>query len=213
MSKTLFFEGAGCVPRGEVANCRIRTAFTNNDGKKVYIEFTSYTVTKEDHKKYRRYLSYNIGENLGFCDFCHYITDDPKIDDCNESRLKCERNGHFLYTYEDILNFVNENCNASFEKIVVLDNLAGYRVHNDSGKYNTSERYNFGDIFVYDEELTKKRIEKVAELKKHFTKIFNQRYDNTSYYIENNALTVCLGVEESKRIAAGYTNRKFIVEV
>ena len=213
MSKTLFFEGAGCVPRGEVANCRIRTAFTNNDGKKVYIEFISCTVTKEDHKKYRRYLSYNIGENLGFCDYCHYITDDPKIDDCNESRLKCERSGTFPYTYEGILNFVNENCNASFDEIVVLDNLAGYRVHNDSGRHNTSERYNFGDVFVYDEELTKKRIEKVAELKKHFTKIFNQRYDNTSYYIENNALTVCLGVEESKRIAAGYTDRKFIVEV
>ena len=213
MSKKLFFEGAGCVHSGEVANCRIRTAFTNNDGKKVYIEFTSYTVTKEDHKKYHRYLSYNIGENLGFCDFCHYITDDPKIDDCNESRLKCERNGVFPYTYEGILNFVNENCNASFEKIVVLDNLARYRVHNDSGKYDTSEGYNFGDTFVYDEELTKKRIEKVAELKKHFTKIFNQRYDNTSYYIENNALTVCINVEESKRIAAVYTDRKFIVEV
>ena len=56
MSKTLFFEGAGCVPCGEVANCRIRTAFTNNDGKKVYIEFISYTVTKNDHKKYHRYL-------------------------------------------------------------------------------------------------------------------------------------------------------------
>ena len=52
-----------------------------------------------------------------------------------------------------------------------------------------------------------------ALLKKHFTKIFNQRYDNTSYYIENNALTVCINVAESKRIAAGYTDRKFIVEV
>ena len=213
MSKTLYFEGAGCVPCGEVSNCRIRTAFTNDNGKKVYIEFTSYTVTKDDHKKYKRYLGHDIGENLGFCDYCHYITDDPNIDDCNESRLPCERNKPFIYTYEGIKNFINENCNASFDKIVVLDNLAGFRVHNGSGKHNTSERYNFGDTFVYDEELTKKRIEKVADLKKHFTKIFNQRYDNTSYYIENNALTVCINVAESKRIAAGYTDRKFIVEV
>ena len=213
MSKTLYLEGAGCVPRGEVANCRIRTAFTNDNGKKVYIEFISYTVTKDDHKKYKRYLGHDIGVNLGFCDYCHYITDDPHIDDCNESCLPCERNEPFIYTYDGIKNFINKNCNASFDKIVVLDDLAGFRVHNGNGKHNTSERYNFGDTFVYDEELTKKRIEKVADLKKHFTKIFNQRYDNTSYYIENNALTVCINVEKSKRIAAGYTDRKFIVEV
>ena len=213
MSKTLYFEGAGCAPCGEVANCRIRTAFTNDDGKKIYIEFTSYTVEKIDHKKWKRYSEYEVGAVLGFCNCCYYITDDPSVDDCNESRLPCECNGWFIYTYEGIKNFINENCNASFDKIVVLDNLAGFRVHNDSGKYNTSECYNFGDTFVYNEELTKKRIEKVAELKKHFTKIFNQRYDNTSYYIENNALTVCINVAESKRIAAGYTDRKFIVEV
>ena len=72
MSKTLYLEGAGCAPCGEVANCRIRTAFTNDNGKKVYIEFISYTVTKADHKKYKRYLGHDIGVNLGFCDYCHY---------------------------------------------------------------------------------------------------------------------------------------------
>lgn len=213
MAKTLYFEGAGCVPHGEVANCRIRTAFTNRDGKKVYIEFISYTVTVKDHKKYKRYLNHNIGENLGFCDYCHYITDDPKIDDCNNSRIKCEREDDFPYTYDGILKFVNKNCNADFDEIVVLDDLAGYRVHANSGKHNTSERYNFGDTFVYDEELTRKRIAKVAEMKEHFKKIFNQKYDNTSYYIENNVLTVCINVEASKRIAAGYKDRKFIVEM
>ena len=193
--KILYFEGAGCVPAGEVANCRIRTAFTNDNDKKIYVEFAC-----------------NSGMGLGSCDYCYYITDDLNINDCNESRLSCECK-KFPYTYKGILNFVNENCNASFDEIIVLDNLAGFRVHNGSGKHNTAERYNFSDTFVYDEELIKKRIEKVAELKKHFTKIFNQRYDNTSYYIENNALTVCINVAESKRIAAGYTDRKFIVEV
>lgn len=211
--KILYFEGAGCVPAGEVANCRIRTAFTNDNGKKVYIEFISYTVTNIDHKKWKCYSEYEVGTVLGFCDYCHYITDDPNIDDCNKSRLSCERNKPFIYTYEGIKNFINENCNASFDEIIVLDNLAGYKVFNDSGKHNTSEHYNFGDTFAYDEELTKKRIAKVAELSEHFKRIFNQKYDNTSYYIENNALTVCINVEKSKRIAAGYTDRKFIVEV
>lgn len=213
MNKTLYFEGAGCVPCGEVANCRIRTAFTNRDGKKVYVEFISYTVTADDHKKYKRYLKHNIGENLGFCDYCYYITNDPEVDDCNSSCLKCEGNGEFPYTYDGILEFINKNCNADFDEIVVLDNLAGYRVYANSGKRNTSECYNFGDTFVYDEELTKKRIAKVGKMKEHFKKIFNQNYDNTSYYIENNVLTVCINVEASKRIAAGYKDRKFIVEI
>lgn len=209
MGKTLFFEGAGCVPRGEVANCRIRTAFTNDDGKKIYIEFSSIEKSKKNH-----FPGFEVGEAVGFCDYCHYITDDPEIDDCNTSRLKCERKEEFHYTYKGILNFVNENCNASFDKIVVLDNLAGYRVFNDNGKNNTPEAYNYGDIFAYNEELTKKRIEKVAEIQEHFKKIFNQRYDNTSYYIENNKLIARINVSDEALKKANWTSsRQFIIEV
>ncbi len=215
MKKVLYFEGAGWVPAGEVANCRIRTAFTNDDGKKVYIELLSYTVEKIDHKKWKRYFEYEVGTVLGFCDCCYYITDDPNIDDCNSSCLPCERkrNGQFLYTYEGIKNFINENCNASFDEIIVLDNLAGYRVFNDNGKKNTPSMYNYGDTFAYNKELTKKRIAKVAELSEHFKQIFNQRYDNTSYYIENGVLNVCLNVSEKAREKAGFKERCFVVEV
>lgn len=72
-----------------------------------------------------------------FCDSCHYITDDPKINDCMESRLPCERNLYIekvKYTKENILNFVNTYCNADFEEVVVLHNLAGYRVFSDCQK-------------------------------------------------------------------------------
>lgn len=214
MKKVLYFEGAGCAEAGEVANCRIRTAFTNDYGKKIYIELTSYTVEKIDHKKWKRYFEYKVGTVLGFCDYCHYITDDPSVDDCNKSRLPCERNGEFIYTYEGIRNFINANCNGSFDEIVVLDNLAGYRVFNDNGKKNTLEMYNYGDTFAYDAELTEKRIAKVAELSEHFKQIFfNERYDNTSYYIENGVLNVCLNVSDNVRKKAGYTNRRFTVEV
>lgn len=213
MKKVLYFEGAGCVPAGEVANCRIRTAFTNDYGKKIYIEFISYTVTNIDLKKWNRYFEYGAGTVLGFCDCCYYITDDPNVDDCNKSRLSCERNGQFIYTYEGIKNFINASCNASFDEIVVLDDLAGYRVFNDNGKSNTPEAYNYGDTFIYNAELTEKRIAKVAELSKHFKRIFNQKYDNTSYYIENGALTVCINVSDKDREKAGYTDRRFTVEV
>lgn len=211
--KILYFEGAGCVSAGEVANCRIRTAFTNDNGKKIYIEFTSYTVSEYDHKKWKRYFEYEIETVLGFCDYCYYITDDASIDDCNESRLSCECNGQFIYTYEGIKNFINKNCNASFDEIVVLDNLAGYRVFNNSGKHNTSEAYNFGDTFLYNEELTNKRIAKVAELSEHFKRIFNEKYDNTSYYIENDQLIARINVSEAKRLAAGYKEREMIINV
>lgn len=215
MKKVLYFEGAGCVPAGEVTNCRIRTAFTNNDGKKIYIEFTSYTVANIDHNNWNRYLDYEVGTVLGFCDYCHYITDDPSVDDYNKSRLPCERkrNGQFIYTYEGIKNFINKNCNASFDEIAVLDNLAGYRVFNDNGKSNTPEAYNYGDTFAYDAELTEKRIAKVAELSEYFKRIFNQEYDNTSYYIENGVLNVCLNVSEKAREKAGFKERCFVVEV
>lgn len=125
MKKTLYFEGAGCVPCNDVENCRIRTAFTNIEGKKIYIEFLSgYKHTRQKNGK--------IVSEPGYlsCDACFYITDDPEIDDCNKSRLSCERNQEIEkveYTKENIIAFVNKYCNANFDEIVILDNLAGYR--------------------------------------------------------------------------------------
>lgn len=217
--KILYFEGAGCVPSNDVENCRIRTAFTNKEGKKIYIELLSgYKHTKKEYGKNGRKLKHPklISEN-GYlsCDFCHYITDDPEIDDCNNSRLSCERNINMekvKYTKENILAFVNENCNADFEEIVILDNLAGFRVFtgNHTG---SSQDYNFGDCFEYDAELTEKRIAKVKEMKKYFAELFGQKYDNTSYYIENNHLVACINVTKEERITAGYKERKIILDV
>lgn len=43
MSKILYFEGAGMegTQKNDVENCRIRTAFTNDLGEKIYLEVTS----------------------------------------------------------------------------------------------------------------------------------------------------------------------------
>ena len=51
--KTLYFEAAGCyILHNDVESGRIRTAFTNRDGKKVYIELIcgckSLAIKKED---------------------------------------------------------------------------------------------------------------------------------------------------------------------
>lgn len=219
--KVLYFEGAGWVPCNDVENCRIRTAFTNKEGKKIYIEFISgYKHTVVEYGKNGRKLKQpkTISEK-GYltCDYCHYITDDPKIDDCNKSRLGCERNSNIekvKYTKENILNFVNKYCNADFDEIVVLDDLAGFRVFSD-GKQNTFAGYNYGDEFNYNKELTEKRIEKVEEMKKYFSKLFNQKYDNTSYYINNNGeLEVRISVSDQALQKANWDKgRIFTVEV
>ena len=143
MKKTLYFEGAGCVPCNDVENCRIRTAFTNIEGKKIYIEFLSgYKHTRQKNGKIVSEPGYL------FCDACFYITDDPEIDDCNKSRL------------------------------------------------------------------SRKRREKVEELKKEFCALFNQKYDNTSYYIENGELVARIGVSDKVLQESGWTKgRKFVVEV
>lgn len=225
MKKTLYFEGAGCVPCNDVENCRIRTAFTNKEGKKIYIELLSgYKHTKVEYGKNGRKLKnpkWVSEDGYLSCDFCHYITDDPEIDDCNKSRLSCERNTEIekvRYTKENILAFVNGHCNADFDEIVVLDNLAGYRVFadiEDPKKRDTFAMYNFGDVFNYDADLTRRRREKVEEMKKEFCALFNQKYDNTSYWVDKDGnLTVRINTYEEALKKANWTKgRQFIVEV
>ena len=137
MGKVLYFEGAGWADCNNVGNCRIRTAFTNDEGKKVYAEFSNGI----------RYIKNKVAFNYISCLSCFYITDDPSVDDENKNRMKCEKKKTFEieYTKENILKFINEECNGSFDEIVVLDYLAGYRVFSDSKKHDCFESYNFSD--------------------------------------------------------------------
>lgn len=151
-----------------------------------------------------------------YVDTAHYITDDPEIDDCNDCRIHpipYEEMVKVDYILENIRDFVNTQLNCSFDNVVILDDLAGYRVFSDCKRKGTSEKYNFGDCFNYDEDLTKMRIAKVKELSAHFKEIFNQKYDNTTYYIKDGSLTVRINVSESKRLAAGYPDREFTVDL
>lgn len=137
---------------------------------------------------------------------------------CMESRLPCERNLYIekvKYTKENILNFVNTYCNADFEEVVVLHNLAGYRVFSDCQKKGTSAAYRYGDEFPYDAELTLKRRKKVEEMKKEFCELFHQQRDNTSYWVDDlGQLNVKINTYQTALDAANWTKgRHFIVEV
>ena len=52
--KVLYFEGAGWsgadISKATVGNCRIRTAFHLDDGRKVYLEIIACEVTKSSPK-------------------------------------------------------------------------------------------------------------------------------------------------------------------
>lgn len=168
--KTLYFEGAGCFKTidGDIDNCRIRTAFTNNQGKKIYLEILGNRVTKNSMPKVKHLI------NAGFIDIAHYITDDK--DDENKNRIKTDKK-IFEYNQEEILKFVNSlDCN--FKAVQVLPDLAGYRVFGDNNVYN------YGDEFEYNEELTKKR----TTIYNHFyelEKAEGKKYPNFSLYVNS----------------------------
>lgn len=218
--KTLYFEEVGAVSKEyNDLSCRIRTAFTNNDGKRILLDIRAGRLSR----KQREYaISMMIGVNKHRVCPVYVCIDSASI--ISEEDGKC----HYLhnmsyadsvqipYTLEGILKTVNTYFNCSFDKICIPHKLAGYRVFAGHQKgVSEYERYNYGDEFSYDETLTLKMIEKVNELKKHFARIFSQRYgnDNTSYWNENGKLMVELNVSEEKRLAAGYPERRFVVEV
>lgn len=192
MAKTLWFEGAGCegTQRNDVPNCRIRTAFVNDDGDWVYLEINAADVNRWNVKNASKF-GWKMGEHWCYVDSAFYITEDPDIDDCNYSRIpidvhssrKTDWDAVRPYTMEGILRIVNEDCNASFDEVrVTTDSLAGYRVHGDNGEWHTRERYNRGDLFEYDEPIHQAMLAKRAELMEYHNRVFNTRYDNTSYW-------------------------------
>jgi hypothetical protein len=142
-NKTLYFEGAGCVPRGDVSNCRIRTAFHLDNGNSVYLEISGMETTRSTAPCYQNFTNY------GVIDHCFCIS--GTWDD-GTSHHKAVRSGFaFEYSQAGILEFVN-SLGASFDSFMVLPDLAGYRVHGDG-----RNAYNFADEFIFDPDLLEKR--------------------------------------------------------
>ena len=181
-NKVLYFEGAGCAERGDVENCRIRTAFTNDQGKRIYLELSGMEVTKHTMKHLQAYGYMNIG----YVDHCHEIFGEI---------LPCERGVNFEYSKAGILDFVNRHLACSFDEIKVTDSFYGYRVHKDGGGCNFMEDYAFND-------------EKADAARKAYNKIdmeireqLGEKYSKISLYsIDDNAITVrCYASDKSMR--------------
>lgn len=171
--KILYFEGAGWseadTSKETIGNCRVRTAFINNEGEKIYIEITAAPKLDKKHKaipgKYWMHIDHL---------FC--VTEDA---DENKTGIKYDYQDlkeNYDYREEDITRWINKHLKSNFDTIEVLPDLAGYRVHR-------GQEYNLVDNFNYDKELTAKRL----EIKQHFEELEKsegKKYPNLSMWAD-----------------------------
>lgn len=111
----LLFCGMGCnfepCFNDGVGNHRIRTEFINKDGIKCFIEVgTAYGKGKEDNLR--------IDHALIF--YCNDKNISYNERDKKEKRLEIERSDlNLKYTYQNVLNLVNQYFNCNFKKMVL----------------------------------------------------------------------------------------------
>lgn len=138
MKKVLWFEGVGCVERGDVENCRIRTAFKIDDGEAIYLEITGVDTNKYTPAEFKCF------KNYATVDHCFYFYRKGIKDICRITH-DCERKVNFEYSKAGILKFVNETFGCSFDEIRVADVFYGYCVHNGCCGYNLMNEHGFDD--------------------------------------------------------------------
>jgi hypothetical protein len=213
--KVLFFEGAGCAERGDVENCRIRTAFTNDEGKGIYLELCGMEVNHKSPERWKKYL------NAGFVDYCHY-TEQEQIERIHSGTgkvyyeyqyktIKEIENGlNFEYSKQGILNFVNENLNCSFDEIKILDSFDGYRVHKDGGGYN------FIEDFEYKPEIASARRNAYNKIDMQIREQLCEKYSKISLHDMNDeSITVRVYASDQSMQAHGMDpkQRKITVQL
>ncbi|HBF4443294.1 TPA: hypothetical protein KON86_002927 [Clostridioides difficile] len=127
MKKILLFEGAGMniyEEGSDVGNYRIRTAFIDDNGDKIYLELGGNLQNCKTAKRFGWYT------HIDHCFNISVSTDE------NVSRIKLNNTFFKGYSKMDLTNYINENLNCNFDTIEVLDWMEGYRVHENRNKYN-----------------------------------------------------------------------------
>jgi aryl carrier-like protein len=123
MNKTLIFEGAGWAgadtSKGtDVTNCRIRTRLRNNIGRIIYLEMGCCYFDEKTK------IVPNYAEGLKYAthiDSVHF--DDAKWDKkrCHSRSLSSLAKTYFEYNKDNILKFVNEKLDCSFDSMEVIN--------------------------------------------------------------------------------------------
>lgn len=123
MKKTLYFMGMGMnftseeVKGSDVGNYRIRTTFKDNNNNIIFVEFS------RGHKLERINNKLVITSDLAL--HVGHLFNLSVSDNENESHIKSNSEG-YLYTKADIIRFINDNFNVSFDDIIILDILSGF---------------------------------------------------------------------------------------
>ena len=192
MKKTLWFEGAGCAPRGDLSNCRIRTAFRNDEGKVIYLELTGFEANKWDRKH-----GYDI---VGHVDYCYEISEDG-----SEFRVGEVESMKYEYCQRDILDLVNGALGCSFDCIRIADSFYGYRVHAGAGKVNLMDDHTF------DDDHASRAREAFANADKEIMDKLNAKYSKLSLVsVGKNEIAVRCYASKSELWRAGI-HREFTV--
>lgn len=171
-AKTLYFEGAGMdfEPHefSDIGNYRIRTAFTNLDGEKFYLEMGRGAI--HGHKGKSKKLTI-ISEWGLYAPHVFKITGDN--DDENKNHISTDwkhTRDNYQYTKKDITEWVNKNLNCDFDTIQVLDFFYGYRVHADN------RGYNFMETIDLNHERAIKRKEAYNAIDTEYRTLLNEKY-------------------------------------
>lgn len=117
---TLFFEGAGCASRGDVENCRIRTAFKTEAGEAIYLELCGF---EKD------------GQNVGYVLDCR----DAETGEDNREIEKAR----YPYSKQGIVDFINTTFGCNFDSIFITDRFCLYTPLKPGGGYFMQEDYSF----------------------------------------------------------------------
>ncbi|HFL2524753.1 TPA: hypothetical protein ACG3IY_001219 [Clostridioides difficile] len=166
MKKILLFEGAAMniyEEGSDVGNYRIRTAFINDNGDKIYLELGGNLQNCKTSKRFGWYTH---------IDHCFNIS---VSNDENVSRIKLNNTFFKGYSKRDLTNYINENLNCKFDTIEVLDWMEGYRVH---GK-NRNE-FNLMDDHKLNRKRTIARNKAYEKIDKEIREKLGEKYSKIS---------------------------------
>ena len=181
----ILFEGAGMniyEEGSDVGNYRIRTAFIDGNGNKIYLELGGTLYNGKTSKRFGWYT------HIDHCFNLSVATDE------NISRIKLKNTFFKGYSKKDLTNYINENFNCKFDTIEVLDRMEGYRVHGNYNEYNLMNNHelNKNRTIARNEAYSKIDKEIREKLKSKYSKIVLHSMDDNSITIRCHSYEVDL---------------------
>lgn len=119
VNKTIKFEGAGWAGADtskatDMKNCRVRTTFINDRGQKIYLEIGCVDNRKRTSKA-RDYQHMDMPWHISHIFYTKDKSESRSTDFDHAWKQTKE------FTKENVLKFLNRECNASFENIETIN--------------------------------------------------------------------------------------------